>query len=96
MLHKTFDVFTSSITSNTGSTVTTLSKPPTFGETADFKSTYAGGKYASTDKKFVATVKVAKQGAAAIKPKTVGEIFAEAVKKCGNQPVRFSCSIRTL
>ena len=71
----------------TGSSVETLSRPPTYTETDEHKSTYAGGNYCSTDKKFVANIRVAKKGAASLQPKTVGDIFAEAAQKCGSMPV---------
>jgi long-subunit acyl-CoA synthetase (AMP-forming) len=70
-----------------GSTVTTLKVPPSFNETKEHWSDYSqGGQVCSTDKKFVQTIRMAKKGAGALKPKTVGEIFAEAAKKCGNMP----------
>jgi long-chain-fatty-acid--CoA ligase ACSBG len=69
-----------------GSSVETLSRPPTYTESDEFKSTYAGGNYCSTNKKFVANIRVAKKGAASLKPKTVGDVFAEAAKKCGSMP----------
>lgn len=69
-----------------GCCVTTLALPPTESETSDHKSVYPqGDQFCSTDKNFVGKIRVAKKGAGAIKPKTVGELFEEAAKRCAEQ-----------
>jgi acyl-CoA synthetase (AMP-forming)/AMP-acid ligase II len=65
------------------SQATTFKVPPTEHETAAHKSEYSSsGPFCSTDKTFVADIRMSKKGAAALRPCTVGQKFKEAAQKC--------------